>query len=372
MRLFVRATTVALVTAMLTGLAAVPGGADNRRALERAKQQIAEVSREIAAAEQDAAAAESALAEAEEQLARVEEAVNTAAQAVTRQRAAVDEAARRLEGLEEQRAELRAALGRRAAQLYKSAGSHPLEAVLTAADLDAALERSAYLRALSSSDRAALEDYAAAQVAVGAQRELLTAQLGELEALEGEQRALLAEVEELTATRALAAAAAQERVSTLEARKDDLEDDAAELEELIRRTQVSQPRTTAPSASGYMWPRCDRVTSEYGYRWGRLHAGIDIDGNHGSPIFAAKGGVVIYANWRGGYGRLTLIDHGDGVVTAYAHQTSQHVGRGQTVARGQQIGTVGTTGNSTGSHLHFETRVHGSAVNPRRFLPSSC
>lgn len=361
-----------LLAALLVVAVATPGGADNRRALERAKQRIAEVSREIEAAETDAQEAGAALEQARAQLERVEEAVNEAAAAVARQEAAVDDATERLAVLEDERHRLRTVLDRRAARLYKGASSHPLETILSASDLGAALERSAYLRVLGAADRAALEGYTTAEVAVASQRKLLEAELDELEVLAEEQRVLLEEAEALTRTRALAAVAAEERVRDLEAQKDDLEDDAEALEDLIRQTRVSTPRTTAPSAGGYQWPRCDTVTSEYGYRWGRLHAGLDIDGDTGSPIYAAKGGVVIFAGWQGGYGRLTLIDHGDGVVTAYAHQSSQHVGQGQSVGRGQQIGTVGTTGSSTGSHLHFETRVHGGAVNPRRFLPSGC
>ncbi|MDX1619985.1 MAG: peptidoglycan DD-metalloendopeptidase family protein [Nitriliruptorales bacterium] len=369
---FLRAVLTAAVTLVTVLAVAAPVGADNRSALERAKQQIAEVTREIEAAEDRAARAATEAAQARARLERVEEAVNQAAQAVARQRRAVGQAERDLVRLEQDHLVLRAVLDRRAAQLYKGGGQHPLESVLTASDLGAALERSAYLRALSASDRAALEEFAASQVAVAVQQERFAVELDQLEEIEAEQRELLAQVEALTASKTLAAAAAAERVRTLESQKDDLEEDAAALEDLISRTRVTAPRTVAPSPGGYQWPRCDNVTSEYGYRWGRLHAGLDIDGDHGSPIFAAKGGVVIFAGWQGGYGKLTLIDHGDGVVTAYAHQTSQYVSQGQSVGRGEQIGTVGTTGSSTGSHLHFETRVHGGAVNPRRFLPSSC
>ncbi|MEX0836143.1 MAG: M23 family metallopeptidase [Nitriliruptor sp.] len=98
-----------------------------------------------------------------------------------------------------------------------------------------------------------------------------------------------------------------------------------------------------------------------------MHRGIDQGARTGTPIGASKAGTVIFAGWQGGYGNLVLIDHGS-VVTAYAHQSRMAVRSGQSVSQGSTIGYVGNTGNSTGPHLHFETRVNGSAVNPRQYL----
>ena len=113
------------------------------------------------------------------------------------------------------------------------------------------------------------------------------------------------------------------------------------------------------------------MTSEYGPRWGRMHQGIDQGASTGTPIGASKAGTVIFAGWQGGYGNLVLVDHHDGVVTAYAHMSSMSVSSGTSVDQGQQLGAVGSTGNSTGPHLHFETRVNGNAVNPRQYLSGS-
>lgn len=115
---------------------------------------------------------------------------------------------------------------------------------------------------------------------------------------------------------------------------------------------------------------CAPVTSEYGPRWGRMHQGLDQGASSGATIGAAKAGTVIFAGLQGGYGNLVLIDHG-GVVTAYAHLSSMAISSGQSVSQGQTIGNVGSTGNSTGPHLHFETRVNGAAVNPRQYLSGS-
>jgi murein DD-endopeptidase MepM/ murein hydrolase activator NlpD len=102
-----------------------------------------------------------------------------------------------------------------------------------------------------------------------------------------------------------------------------------------------------------------------------MHRGQDIAAPRGTPIYAAQSGTVVYAQRRAGYGNLILIDHHNGIITAYAHLNRFRVRVGDVVERRQRIGDMGSTGNSTGSHLHFETRVNGSAVNPRQYLTGS-
>jgi murein DD-endopeptidase MepM/ murein hydrolase activator NlpD len=124
----------------------------------------------------------------------------------------------------------------------------------------------------------------------------------------------------------------------------------------------------SPSAAGYVWPVLGPVTSPFGWRWGRMHEGIDIGAASGTPIRAAAAGTAIYAGWLGGYGNLTVIDHGGGIATAYGHQSSLAAGNGAFVAQGQVIGYVGSTGHSTGPHLHFEVRVNGVPQDPLGYL----
>jgi murein DD-endopeptidase MepM/ murein hydrolase activator NlpD len=123
---------------------------------------------------------------------------------------------------------------------------------------------------------------------------------------------------------------------------------------------------------GFSWPATGLLSSRYGRRWGRMHRGIDIAGPVGTPIQAAADGVVIVAGWSsGGFGNLVEIRHSDGTVTRYAHNSRMSVSVGQTVRQGQQIAEMGSTGNSTGSHLHFEIRPGGGgAVNPIAHLPA--
>jgi murein DD-endopeptidase MepM/ murein hydrolase activator NlpD len=110
------------------------------------------------------------------------------------------------------------------------------------------------------------------------------------------------------------------------------------------------------------------VTSGFGWRWGRMHEGIDIAVGSGTPVVAAASGIVIVSGWMGGYGNLVVVDHGNGLATAYGHNTSVTVSVGQSVSQGQLIAYSGNTGNSTGPHVHFEIRVGGVAVDPFGYL----
>ena len=133
----------------------------------------------------------------------------------------------------------------------------------------------------------------------------------------------------------------------------------------VTRKVVRGSKQVPPLGSGQLaWPVKGRVTSYFGWRWGSFHSGVDIAAATGTPVLAADNGMVSYAGWNGGYGRLVLIDHGNGMVTAYAHLSSYAVSVGDRVEKGQVIGYVGSSGNSTGPHLHFEVRVNGVAVNP--------
>jgi murein DD-endopeptidase MepM/ murein hydrolase activator NlpD len=134
------------------------------------------------------------------------------------------------------------------------------------------------------------------------------------------------------------------------------------------QAEAGSTGTGEPSPAGFIWPVEGVVVSGFGMRWGRLHEGIDITASSGTPIWAAAAGTVIHSGWLGGYGNLVVVDHGNGLSTAYAHASAIHVGVGQSVAQGETIALVGSTGNSSGPHLHFEVRVNGTAVDPLLYL----
>lgn len=388
---------VVVVTAVVvTAVGARAQSADERR-LAQARAELEQIRDDLDAAEAQASTADAELEEADELLAEIEAVVNEVATAVEGQRAAVAQTEQRLQVLEDEREELVEAFSRRATRAFKNGPTQTWDLLLTGGDARDAMARGAYLRVILEGDQVDLEVLEASEVAVSAQRVRADAERERLEALLEEQQAILADAQELRESRALAAANARDEVRLLREEQDDLESEQAEIEELIEKRQAeerarraaareaaqrapsgatssgstSSGRASAPSATssaGYAWPMCAPTTSEYGPRWGRMHRGIDLGAGSGTPIGAVKGGTVIFANWQGGYGRLLLIDHGDGVVTAYAHMSSFRVGAGQSVQRGQTVGTVGSSGNSTGPHLHLEFRVNGRAVNPRQYL----
>lgn len=138
------------------------------------------------------------------------------------------------------------------------------------------------------------------------------------------------------------------------------------VDELLVKGTKELPKTAATGA--FLMPTRGRLTSRYGMRNGRMHYGLDIATSKGSPIKAADGGKVIYAGTKGSYGKLVEIDHGNGYVTRYAHCSSINVKVGQRVYKGQVIAKVGSTGRSTGSHLHFEVLKNGKNVNPASYV----
>ncbi|MEH2459277.1 murein hydrolase activator EnvC family protein [Nostoc sp.] len=131
---------------------------------------------------------------------------------------------------------------------------------------------------------------------------------------------------------------------------------------IIRGTGVMVYPSDAPTSSPFGW----RMHPILGYR--RFHAGLDFAASYGSTIRAADSGIVIFAGWYGGYGRAVIIDHGKGITTLYGHTSELYVTEGQAVKRGQAIAAVGSTGLSTGPHLHFEVRRDGTPVNPANYL----
>lgn len=145
------------------------------------------------------------------------------------------------------------------------------------------------------------------------------------------------------------------------------------LKEPQARIVVKGTRTAPSRGTGrFIWPLRGRITSPFGWRWTRygreFHNGVDIAAPYGTPVRAADSGTVTFRGWRGGYGRLIIIEHGNGYSTYYAHLSSYEVELGQAVEKGEVIGRVGSSGRSTGPHTHFEIRKNGEPVNPLNFF----
>jgi murein DD-endopeptidase MepM/ murein hydrolase activator NlpD len=150
-------------------------------------------------------------------------------------------------------------------------------------------------------------------------------------------------------------------------------DSASDLREKIKAyEEMLRSRESLPS----IYPLIGKINNEFGMRrnpfGGRStehHSGMDIGGDKGDPVIAPGDGIVIKAGWQGGYGNLIEVSHGNNLTTRYGHLSQIEVEAGQTISRGQQIGRVGSTGRSTGPHLHYEVRINNEAVDPRGYLP---
>lgn len=229
--------------------------------------------------------------------------------------------------------------------------------------------------------------YAQALAAIEQDRDAAAALVSKLEAEDAE---LQRQLEKLAAEAEAERRAEEARRRAEEAARREAEKAARREAERARKAEAERARRAAAERAArapdraaaaasdrggrLARPTAGPVTSNFGMRHhpilgiDRLHAGMDFGGGAGAPVYAADAGVVVSASHSGGYGNRTVIDHGGGVATVYAHQSVMVVGSGQRVQRGQLIGRIGSTGLSTGPHLHFEVRKGGAPVNPRPWL----
>ena len=189
----------------------------------------------------------------------------------------------------------------------------------------------------------------------------------ELTGLIVEEEARQAAIREAARIQAERERVAQEEARLAAQRAADLAAGRVPAETTVNRAEAEL--VNAPTVPGSLaWPVSGTMTSGFGPRWGRQHNGIDVAASIGTPVTAAGSGSVVNAGPNGGFGNMVTINHGNGLVTVYAHLNAINVRSGQTISTGQSVGTVGTTGNSTGPHLHFETRINGIAYNPLQYL----
>ena len=280
-------------------------------------------------------------------------------------------------------------LEERLVEIYESDEAGVLDILLQVESLSDLIEQVDYVTEIGRQDRAIVDEITRLKREMRVARERTAAVKAEV----AKATAILAEKTEeqraaraaLLARQAALAAARSEKQGLLADTRQDRHEAEEDLEALqaasaalaaqIRSAQSSSgsgssgsgSNGSGVSASGLIWPVNGVVTSGFGWRWGRMHEGIDISAPTGTAVRAAAAGRVIYAGLMGGYGQIIVIDHGNGLATAYAHLSAIWIGSGS-VSQGQGIGAVGCTGSCTGPHLHFEVRVNGSAVDPMGYL----
>ncbi|HEX2110281.1 MAG TPA: peptidoglycan DD-metalloendopeptidase family protein [Gaiellaceae bacterium] len=281
-------------------------------------------------------------------------------------------------------------LEERLVELYQAGEADTLEILLRVESLDELIEQLDFVTEIGQQDQriaTTLERLKGEMRRARRRTGRIRAEVAEATAIVADRtdQARAARAELIARQEALAAARAerQELLTGVRDDREEAEEDLAALEaasaQLAAQIQAAASTAplsgggsggggdTTPSSTGLIWPVSGVVTSGYGTRWGRLHAGVDIAAPSGTTVRAAASGSVIYAGGMGGYGNIVVIDHGGGLATAYAHLSAIWVGGGS-VSQGQGIGAVGCTGSCTGPHLHFEVRINGNPVDPLGYL----
>jgi murein DD-endopeptidase MepM/ murein hydrolase activator NlpD len=334
--------------------------------------EISALEGQVSALRNEEAAAEEELAAKQAELDRAE--------------AELQEALDRLETLRDRLKRALENLRERLVAIYTSGTGDITEVVLAAEDYGDMVARTEYFEAIRESDETlaervrSLRDEAKKLVAIRREAKLT---------IEAARDAIAAKEQRLEITRSTLEsrenslhAARAKRQSTLESVRGEIHNHEEIAEELRAEIQQEIAEATGglplpagplptPSAAGFIWPVEGTFTSPFGYRWGRMHEGIDIAAAEGTPIRAAADGNVILMQSEyesGGYGNYTCIDHGGGLSTCYAHQSSFATSVGASVSQGDLIGYVGNTGHSFGAHLHFEVRINGAATDPMGYL----
>ena len=344
--------------------------------------------------------AETVIGSVSEQLRQIEEQLRQATAelgTIKEQRVAVEnditlnerqlaEAQKRLEGRE-------SVFYKRVRDIYINGRLSYLDVVIGSKDFSDFANRLEVLKRIIDSDITLINEIKKERADIEAHKQKLEADRAKLVELEKSALAKQAEIEQKKAERNVVLQKAQNDRATAMQAIEELNASSAQVSAMLKERQAAGAAAAAAAAAAAQssggqgasdnwvqgtgqlgWPVSGEITSPYGYRvhpiWGTTiyHSGIDIGVDEGTPVHAADGGVVVWSGWMGGYGYAVVIDHGNGLSTLYGHNSELAVDEGQSVAKGQVISYAGSTGNSTGPHVHFEVRVNGDPVDPMGYL----
>ena len=344
--------------------------------------------------------AETVIGSVSEQLRQIEEQLRQATAelgTIKEQRVAVEnditlnerqlaEAQKRLEGRE-------SVFYKRVRDIYINGRLSYLDVVIGSKDFSDFANRLEVLKRIIDSDITLINEIKKERSEIEAHKQKLEADRAKLVELEKAALAKQAEIEQKKAERNVVLQKAQNDRATAMQAIEELNASSAQVSAMLKERQAARAAAAAAAAAAAQssggqgasdnwvqgtgqlgWPVSGEITSPYGYSvhpiWGTTiyHSGIDIGVDEGTPVHAADGGVVVWSGWMGGYGYAVVIDHGNGLSTLYGHNSELAVDEGQSVAKGQVISYAGSTGNSTGPHVHFEVRANGDPVDPMGYL----
>ena len=405
------------IVASLLMLSVLPAGAQapssdpaatERAERERARTRSGEVDQQLDEFTASDVELKAELARLDARMAELEAAAAEASSEQARIEGELTDMRERVAGAEADVAAAKELAAERAVQAYMQPDRESATQMLAAKDPQTLGRMNTLIRHVALYDRSVMVDRQMAEAQLTATRSELEAAQGRIDELAAQAGADLAEVQGMRARQDDVRVQLELRIDALRSESAQLEAQEANLTSLIVQrenaatstttttaaaptttapapgqppaptttkapaapTTTATPTTTKPSGGGLRWPVSGPVTSPYGPRWGTFHKGIDIGAGMGTPIAAAGSGTIFYSGQMDGYGNVILLDHGNGIVTLYAHQSQLIATKGQYVNAGATIGLVGSTGNSTGPHLHFEVRTgsNGVAVDPMGYL----
>ncbi|MGH2708630.1 MAG: murein hydrolase activator EnvC family protein, partial [Actinomycetota bacterium] len=332
--------------------------------LQRTRQELSAIRKRLAEARGQAAEIQAQLSSLGAQIDELGRQIEQDQREIAKLEPKIQAAEAELVELESRHQKARQSANERARRIYRAGPAEGLSDLLSAQSIGEFARLSILWRVAAQLDGQTMLETNRLKRELTERREALNRTRSDLNA----RRASLEQRQEfLSSARAQRSAVLAEMRTKIAEDEEDvkaLERQARELTARLRKSPRLSRSTGGISQAGFMWPLSGQVTSGYGRRWGRFHYGIDIDGETGDPLRASKAGVVTDIACGSGYGICSIVDHGDGVATLYAHMSRKTVGRGR-VSQGDVIGLVGSTGRSTGSHLHFEVRVNGEPRNPR-------
>lgn len=383
-----------LVAALLTGLVLCGTPAYIGAEDEDLTNQLDQIQQQVNDQNTKKVNAETVISSVSEQLRQIEEQLRQASAelgGIQQQRVAVEnditinerqlqEAQKRLEGRE-------AVFYKRVRDIYINGRLSYLDVVIGSKDFNDFANRLEVLRRIINSDINLINEIKKERADIEARKQQLEANRVKLVEIEKAVIAKQSEIEQKKAERNEVLQRAQNDRATAMQAIEELNASSAQVTALLKERQAARAAAAAAAAteqaqsytwvqgSGQLgWPASGEITSPFGYRthpiWGTTiyHAGIDIGVDEGVPVHAADGGTVVWSGWMGGYGYAVVIDHGNGLSTLYGHNSELVVSEGEAVGKGQVIAYAGSTGNSTGPHVHFEVRVNGDPVDPMGYL----
>lgn len=320
---------------------------------QQAEAEINKLDKEIIAAEEAVAQVEQQLADKEAEIQRVEGELETAIEKKDFQYESTK---------------------KRMVQMYKNSKSGYMELVFSSGNLSELLTRAQYIKIISEYDNQLLVAYQEQERLIAEHREVLAQEEKALEALHQEQVVVKTTLDAKRVEKNNQIKALNQEANALEAELKALEEEYKKIEAEIKK--LTEQSTLKYAGGKFQWPVPGnyRVSSDYYNRINpvtgvaEFHKGIDIPAGYGQAVVAAADGQVIFAGARGTFGNTVIIDHGSGITTLYAHNSSVTVSAGTSIKKGQQIAKIGSTGRSTGNHCHFEVHVNNQHTSPWNYL----